>query len=291
MPRETRSPIGWPAVIATAALMRRPPRRRVVTFRQSPRATCAMTSQSWKRLRAGAVQRAHCHQALRAEICDNVFAVACFCEQWVAQFPVVRESQQRLLRDRVDRAFGAQGLNIQRVRCRRILGARAGPKEALRDGHQRPRASSNGRIRVTRDRLCRHAWQSQCRGGCETGRTIDSSAATSQRLTKSEATDPTFRSRLRRRTAFKTTHVSVRRSQIVVTREEQRNIDRDAGEDGFLDRENSLRRARDLDQEIRAGRLRVQARRRSNGAGGVVRRAMATLLKIPNRRRLRLLQR
>ena len=58
---------------------------------------------------------------------DEVFGVACFCQEGGAHLPVVRKSQQRLFWDRVDRGFGCQGLNVQRVWRRRILGAGAGP--------------------------------------------------------------------------------------------------------------------------------------------------------------------
>ena len=64
--------------------------------------------------------------------------------------------------------------------------------------------------------------------------------------------------------------VGLGRGQILLAREQQRHVDRHAGEDRGLDRLHAGRRPRDLDVEIGPVRRRVQFESGGRGLGGVV---------------------
>ena len=84
--------------------------------------------------------------------------------------------------------------------------------------------------------------------------------ATSQRLTKSDATDPTA-GRARFNAPLDAAEISVRRSEILLAGEEQRDVDGDAGEDCRLDRRQSFGSAGDLDEEIGLSSLPMEVAR------------------------------
>jgi hypothetical protein len=68
-----------------------------------------------------------------------------------------------------------------------------------------------------------------------------------------------------------TTDVRLRRGDVLLAREEERHVHRDAGEDRLLDGRDALGRAGDLDEEVRAAGAAVQVSRGGDGALRVVR--------------------
>src|SRR6185312_1574689 len=75
---------------------------------------------------------------------------------------------------------------------------------------------------------------------------------------------------LRRDAPLDAAHVRIGRGFVLRAREEQRHVDRHAGEDRFLDRLRPGRRAGNLDEEVVARGLRVELRDRRRGRRGVV---------------------
>ena len=93
---------------------------------------------------------------------------------------------------------------------------------------------------------------------CSSAGTL-SLTAMSQRLTKIDATDSTFGSSPFGDAPLDAAQVRLGDGDVLLAREEQRDVDRHAGEDRFLDRRDAGRRARDLDEDVRPRRLRRAA--------------------------------
>ena len=69
---------------------------------------------------------------------------------------------------------------------------------------------------------------------------------------------------------FDAAQIGVGRRDVLLAREQQRHVDRHAGEDRLLDRRHSGRRAGDLDEQVRPLARRMQALRGFDRTGGVV---------------------
>ena len=108
---------------------------------------------------------------------------------------VLGEGEQRLLRHRVDRVGRRQCLDVERVG--RVPGpwCRCWPRAAAAAARRRRRGAASAARRAARGRPCRCAARPRCRAGCAGRGATLSLTATSQRLTKSEATEATFGSR------------------------------------------------------------------------------------------------
>jgi hypothetical protein len=70
--------------------------------------------------------------------------------------------------------------------------------------------------------------------------------------------------------AFNAPQIGLGRRHVLLAGEQQRDVDRDAGEDRLLDGRQTLRCAGDLDEEIRPPRPVMQRLGRGQSAGGVV---------------------
>src|SRR6185312_287126 len=68
------------------------------------------------------------------EFCEHILGVAAIDRQYALQFAMIGEGVQGLLGHGVDRVRGRERLDIERVGGVRILGAGAGPEQALRPG-------------------------------------------------------------------------------------------------------------------------------------------------------------
>ena len=105
--------------------------------------------------------------------------------------------------------------------------------------------------------------------------------ATSQRLTNSDATEPTRWIAPGGHSTLDTAQVRFGRCEVVLAGEQQRHVDRDARKDRLLDRRGACAGARDLDEEIAALRLRVQSHRRLDRPGGIIRQQGRDLQRYP----------
>ena len=84
--------------------------------------------------------------------------------------------------------------------------------------------------------------------------------ATSQRLTKIDATEADPGIEARSDAPLDTAHIGLGRRNVVFAREQQRDVHRHAREDRLLDRGNACAGARNLDEKIGALRTRMQLR-------------------------------
>ena len=170
---------------------------------------------------------------------------------------VIGERQQRLLRHGVDRVRRGQRAHVEHVRCLRILVAGAGEQQPLR-----PRALAlqplppvglqQIAIRLVgllRDRDAEPV--AQFAGHLVHRRLVP--AADEQRRDRAHV-----RAQPGRDPALQPAHVGIRRPQIVIAREQQRDVHRHAGEDRLLDGGKTLERARYLDEQVRPVGLRMQ---------------------------------
>ena len=140
---------------------------------------------------------------------------------------VLGKGKQRLLRHGVDRVGRRQRFDIKHVRGRGILGAGAGPQQALRPGPGCGQFLPALRMPADRGRLCRCAWRWRCRGDCATrqGLVLDSRvpAADEKRRHGSDLGIESGGD-----APLDAAHIRFGRRNIVLAREQQRDVDRHA---------------------------------------------------------------
>ena len=95
--------------------------------------------------------------------------------------------------------------------------------------------------------------------------------ATSQRLTKIDATEATSGFKSRRDATLDAAQIRFRRREILLARKQQRHVDRHAGEDRLLDRGQAFLRSRDLDEKVAPPGPRMELARRGERGLRVVR--------------------
>ena len=78
-----------------------------------------------------------------------------------------------------------------------------------------------------------------------------------------------------------TTQIGMRRRDILLAREQQRDVDRDAGENRLLDGRKSFRRAGDLDEEVGLAGAPMEIARGRQGGVGVMRQQRRDLERHP----------
>ena len=122
---------------------------------------------------------------------ENRLAVAAVRRERLADLAVLGEGLERALRHGVDREGRGERLHIKGVGGFRVLGAGAGPEQALRAGAGVGGALEARRGEQVADRPCRCAGRSRCRADWSARPGPCRLIATSQRLTKSEATEAT----------------------------------------------------------------------------------------------------
>ena len=169
-----------------------------------------------------------------AEFGQHLLAVAAVGRHHAADLAMVGEGQQRALGHGVDGVRSRQGLDVQDVGRLRILGARAGQQQTLRIVRPWRRWPSSEAMPADRDRPCKYAWRSQC-PACRAGSRAlfgdgNVPAADEHRGHGTDiGVEPGSDAPL------DAAQVGLGCSQILLAREQQRHIDRDAGEDGLLD--------------------------------------------------------
>ncbi len=166
-----------------------------------------------------------------------------------ADLAVIGECFQRLLGDRVDGVGRGERFEIQRVGSGRILDAGARPEQPLR------MRSGGGELSPTRpdEQLAIGLVGASGDGDAEAiallrrelGVRRDVPAAHEQRRHRLD-----LRIEPGGDAPLDAAQVGLGGGAVVLAREQQRDVDRHAGEDRFLDRRNARRRARNLDVEI-----------------------------------------
>ena len=158
------------------------------------RCTPAGPSTTWRttrRPRAGVGPRARPRpRPARANSASTASASPPSDGQHALHPAVIGEGEQGLLGHRVDGVRSRQRLDVERVRRLGILGAGAGPEQALRPragGRERAPARRRQQLAVGPVGALRDG---DARGDCEAPAAPCPATATSQRLTKSEATEP-----------------------------------------------------------------------------------------------------
>ena len=182
---------------------------------------------------------------------------------------MVGKGQQGLVWNRIDRVRRREGLDVERVRCRRVFGAGAGPEQALRPRTGRGEfLPAIGREQIAVRLVGAH-------------RDRDSQAVVQWRcnLQLYRHVPPADEERgdrvdLRVQAGFDAplyaAQVGLRGRNIVLAREQQRDVDRNAVEDRLLDRWKAFGCAGDLDEEVRPGSARMQLRGHPDGVDRVV---------------------
>ena len=205
-----------------------------------------------------------------AELRQHLLAVPAVARDSTAYLAMLAERQQRLLGHGVDRVGRGQRADIKHVGRLGILGPRAGEEQTLRTRAviRQPLPAVGfehvaiGLVGLLAD------------GHAEFGRAISpgtlSIVALSQRLMNSEATERTSGLRPAATRRSRPAHVGVGGGQIMLAGEQQRDVDRHAGEDRLFDRGRSLLGAGNLDEQIGAVGLFVQRLGRGHRRLGVV---------------------
>ena len=140
------------------------------------------------------------------------------------------------------------------------------------------------RGRASRDTPCRCAADGDAEPVVSASGTLPITAA-SQRLTKTEATDGTSGFDPGLDPPLDPAQIGLGRRHVLLAREQQRHVDRHAGEDRLLDRGQALARARDLDEEVGACGAGVQVLGRGDGGRPCRGPEAAKLPARPSRRR------
>ena len=188
---------------------------------------------------------------------EYFFGIPAVNRQHVIHFAVIGESEQCLLGHRVDGVRGGEGLDVKDVRSLGVFRSGAGQQEALRlrpgsgkflppgRGKQIPvgfvgpfgDGNTETVLKLLRDlshnRLVPAADEERCHGA-------------------------DFRAEAGFDPPLDPSHVRNGSGDVLLPREQERDIDRHACEDRLLNRRESLARARNLDEEVRPVRSRVK---------------------------------
>ena len=199
---------------------------------------------------------------------EHRLAIAAVRRQSIADLAVIGEGLERALRHRVDRERRGERLHIEDVGGLRILGAGAGPEQALRPGAgiggalpaRRSQQLAIGLVGALRDGDAEAVGQLR-RHLSGDG---DVPAADEHR---GDRADRGIEARLD--APLDAAQIGFGRRQILLAREQQRDVDRNAGEDRFLDRRQAFLGAGDFDEQVGLCR---RARCRSRAAARVLRR-------------------
>ena len=170
---------------------------------------------------------------------------------------MVGEREKRLLRHRVDRVRGGEPDDVEQVGHLRVLRSRARPEEALRAGApvQQPEPAVRGeKIAVGPVRPLRHRDPKTPpqRGRHAVAHRRVPAADEERRDGGDVGVQP------RRHASLDPPDVRLRRGEVLLAREEERHVHRDAGEDRLLDRRHALAGPGDLDEQIRPLRPRME---------------------------------
>ena len=204
------------------------------------------------------------------ELFQHLLGVAAGRVHQVADLAVVGEGLERLVGHRVDRERRGEGLDVERVGGVRVLGPGARPEQALRRGRPRWRGASSGPSRAARGRRGRRARRSRSPSRFFSSAGTSSATATSQRRHEDRGDRGDDRVEPGLDPPFDALHVGVGGGEVLLVVEEQRDVDRDAGEDRLLDRLGARRGAGDLDEEVLALGLGVERRGLLDRRRGVV---------------------
>ena len=184
-----------------------------------------------------------------AKLGQHRLAVAAVRRQRLADLAVIAEGLERALRHGVDGEGRGERLHIEDVGGFRVLGAGAGPQQALGAGAgiggaleaRRGEQFAIGLVGALGDRDAEPVGQLSRHLAADR----DVPAADEQRGDRSDG-----RVQPRLDAPLDAAQVGFGRGDILLAREQQRDIDRNAGEDRLLDGGQSFRGAGNLDEEV-----------------------------------------
>src|SRR6516165_7015048 len=191
---------------------------------------------------------------------EHLLAIASVRRQRRADFAVLREGLERAIGHSVDREGCRERLHIKYVGGFGILVAGAGPKEALCTGAgvgDTLKASRSDELQI---RLIGTLGDGNTEPIAQLARGLttdcDVPAANKDRGDRGHC-----RVQPRLDASLDSAQVGLGRRDILLAREQQRDIDWNAGKDRFLDRRHTLRRAWNLDEEVRFAPALVEVAR------------------------------
>ena len=203
------------------------------------------------------------------ELRQHFLAVATVGRQQRAEFAVLGEGFQGALGHGVHRERRRQGLDVQDVGGLGVLGARAGPQQALRAGPgvvhalpaRRAQQGAAGLVRPLRHGDAELVAQRLRHLAHDRGvPAADEHRGDGADLGLEPGLDA----------PLDAAQECLGRRQVVLAGEQQGDVDRHAGKDRLLDGRQAFRGARDLDEQIRSPRPGEQLFGRGEGAGRVV---------------------
>ncbi len=183
------------------------------------------------------------------ERCQHFLAVPAIGGQYLAERSVIGQRLQRTLGHRVHGEWGRERPDVQDVGRTGILRARAGPQQALRPGAGVEDSLPARRVEQRAVRLVRPLRDRDAELIAQPLR----HAIRDRRVPTADEHRPDgadLRIEPRGHAALDAPHEGVGCRQVLLGREEERHVDRDAGEDGLLDGREPFLGSRNLDEQI-----------------------------------------